>query len=664
MSSRPKSLILCVHSHQPVGNFDNVFEEGYQRSYKPFFEVVEKHPSVPLSCHFSGSLMDWIEAHHPEFIQMLKKMSDRGQLEFIGGGYYEPIYGLIPKKDLAGQIEMMADKLEAMFGHAPEGAWLTERVWDPDLVTPLKKAGVKYTILDDLHFERAGKTAPVTGYYKTYHGKDSVDLFASMKQLRYMMPFRKAEETLDFLHASPAAAKDVFVFADDCEKFGMWPGTYDWVYKERWLDQFLTLLEKDSMIEVYTFKEFRRRFPAQGTVKIPHASYSEMMEWSGGCFYNFMKKYPESGYMRDRMRGVSKTLESASAGKGSFEKLELARKALYKAQCNCSYWHGVFGGLYLHHLRSAVFENLIQADQRLKEASKKVSKKDTIDIREEKFESGVRWRIEQKEITSFFNPSYGAALEELDTLSKPVNLMCNLQRRKEPYHEVALNKLNKSLKTEKPFSIHDILGSKEANLDKFIFYDRNRRLSFIDHFFREPLTPEEFAQSSYTEIGDFVGTPYPLVPRGKKPVKEICFERKGSLTFHDKKYPVTVRKTVSPKGPASVRVHYAITNQSARELDGVFGIEFNFSIGETFAMKGLNEKDVREWVLNDSWRGIRIELHSKEAMNLIAAPVETISESESGLEKTYQELGVLLQRSLKLRPQETQEETFELMISC
>ena len=57
-------------------------------------------------------------------------------------------------------------------------------------------------------------------------------------------------------------------------------------------------------------------------------------------------------------------------------------------------------------------------------------------------------------------------------------------------------------------------------------------------------------------------------------------------------------------------------------------------------------------------------MHSKEAMNLIAAPVETVSESESGLEKTYQELGVLLQRSLKLNPQETQEETFELKIGC
>ena len=112
MSNKTKSLIFCVHSHQPIGNFDVVFEEAYEKCYKPFFEVVEKHPSLPVCCHFSGCLIDWLEAKKPEFIHLLKKMSDRGQLEFIGGGYYEPIFGLIPQKDLLGQLRMMNSKLQ------------------------------------------------------------------------------------------------------------------------------------------------------------------------------------------------------------------------------------------------------------------------------------------------------------------------------------------------------------------------------------------------------------------------------------------------------------------------------------------------------------------------------------------------------------------------
>ena len=35
-------LILALHNHQPVGNFDSVLEEAYTLSYKPFFDVLEK----------------------------------------------------------------------------------------------------------------------------------------------------------------------------------------------------------------------------------------------------------------------------------------------------------------------------------------------------------------------------------------------------------------------------------------------------------------------------------------------------------------------------------------------------------------------------------------------------------------------------------------------
>ena len=98
-------------------------------------------------------------------------------------------------------------------------------------------------------------------------------------------------------------------------------------------------------------------------------------------------------------------------------------------------------------------------------------------------------------------------------------------------------------------------------------------------------------------------------------------------------------------------------------MNCAFGIEFNFSIGETNAIKGLSEKNVREWIFSDSWRGIWIEIRSKEPMDLITAPVETVSESESGLEKTYQELGVLLQKSVSLRPDQTLEEVLEIKVS-
>ncbi len=662
MPSPVKSLVFCVHSHQPVGNFGWVFEDAYEKSYKPFFETLAKHPSIPVSCHFSGSLLDWLVRNKPDFIELLNKMLKRGQLEFLGGGYYEPIYGAIPKRDLAGQIEMMQGKLKNYFGVRPRGAWLTERVWDPDLVKPLKKAGVEYTILDDLHMEMAGIESPVTGYYFAKEGKDTLDLFASMKQLRYLMPFRKAEETIEFILSSKLGPEDALVFADDCEKFGMWPGTYQWVYEEKWLDKFLTHLEEESdKIKVYTFSQFKDRFKAKRAVRIPHASYSEMMEWSGGHFYNFFKKYPESEYMRDRMWHVSGLLEKARSKNGTSTDWSLAKEALYRAQCNCTYWHGVFGGLYLHHLRSAVFENLIQAEELLVKHGKKGAK--TSDgIRVEGLQSGERWQLRQKKLVSFFNPAYGAALEELDYLPRSVNLMSNLQRHKESYHEAVLKKVSTAAESQ-PLSIHQMLGSKEKDLEKFLHYDVARRLSFMDHFFKEEVTLEDFSKSTYKEAGNFIGKPYrpPAKKAGGRSV--LAFKRNGELRVGAKRQPLGLVKTIEPAGDAAIRVRYRITNPGAGELRFTFGVEFNFSIGENAAMKGLREKNVKEWVLNDSWRGLAIKLAVSKESVLLATPVETVSESESGLEKTYQELAVLLQRPYTLKPKETQEVVIELSVS-
>lgn len=666
----PKSLILCVHAHQPIGNFDNVFAEGFDRSYRPFFEVLEKHPAILVSAHFSGCLLDWIEKNRPEFILKLKKLHERRQLEFIGGAYYEPIYGLIPRNDLLGQISYMQERLKQLFGADVQGAWLTERVWDPDLVGTLKKASVQFTILDDLHFEMAGIDAPVTGLYQASQGKNSVDLFSTMKDLRYLMPFRKPEETLAFIHATPAKPSDVFVFADDCEKFGMWPGTFDWVYTQGWLDTLFQLLEKDETIRLYSFREYREQFKPKAVLKIPHASYSEMMEWSGGRFYNFLDRYPESRFMRDRMWEISERLAKLSAGNGNADKVAKAHQALYKAQCNCSYWHGVFGGLYLHHLRSAVFENLIQAEHWIDAASSghrtRGSQKTQgqPEFAERHLESGMRWQIKQKAINSLFNPKYGAAMEELDVLSKSVNILCNLQRHKEPYHDAVLKKHDpNSAEAAQPLSIHQMLGTKEKDLEKHLHYDLNRRLSFVDHFVAEPVSAEQFAQSSYVEAGDFVDGSYKGSVKKVKGVSQLCFQRKGVVRLNGKPYALEVKKTVSPKSASGLEVRYSIKNPGKQAVQFHFGVEFNFSIGENQARNGLNEKAVSEWSFHDSWWGFRIHLVSSSPVDLLASPVETVSESESGLERTYQELGILLQKPLSLRPGQTLEHHIELSVS-
>ncbi len=97
-------LIICIHNHQPVGNMDHILEEAFTRSYMPFFNVLKNFPAVKLNIHFTGYLFEWLKKHKPDYITLLKELHNRGQLEIVSGGMYEPILALIPEDDAEAQI--------------------------------------------------------------------------------------------------------------------------------------------------------------------------------------------------------------------------------------------------------------------------------------------------------------------------------------------------------------------------------------------------------------------------------------------------------------------------------------------------------------------------------------------------------------------------------
>ncbi len=163
---RKFELVFLIHAHQPVGNFEDVIERAYQSSYLPFVELLSQHPSIRLGLHYTGPLLEWIERAHPEYLQRLRALVASRQVEIIGGGFYEPILATIPPQDRHDQILRLADYVEKHFGARPRGAWLAERVWEPQLPSSLAPAGVEYTLVDDNHFLGAGfQIDQLYGYY-------------------------------------------------------------------------------------------------------------------------------------------------------------------------------------------------------------------------------------------------------------------------------------------------------------------------------------------------------------------------------------------------------------------------------------------------------------------------------------------------------------------
>src|SRR6266700_1371039 len=79
-------FILGVHNHQPIGNFDFVFEKAYEKSYLPFLEVMERHPAIHWNMHTTGILWEWLEKHRPQYLERVAEQVRQGRLELLPGG--------------------------------------------------------------------------------------------------------------------------------------------------------------------------------------------------------------------------------------------------------------------------------------------------------------------------------------------------------------------------------------------------------------------------------------------------------------------------------------------------------------------------------------------------------------------------------------------------
>jgi len=692
-------FVFAIHNHQPVGNFDFVAEEAYQKSYLPMIKVIEGHPKIKVVLHYTGILYHFFEKQHPEFIDKLKMLAAAGQVEFLSGGFYEPILSVLPDSDKSGQIRTLTEYINRTFSYDARGMWLAERVWEPHLAKIIAHAGIGHVVVDDFHFKMAGlHDDELDGYYLTEELNNLVYIFPGSERLRYLIPFHRPEDTIELLAGLRSSERSrLMVMADDGEKFGVWPETYRTVYEEGWLERLFILIEKNGdWLETTTFADYLMKEPPRGRIYLPTASYMEMGEWAlpiramreyenvvakvkntpdfgilkpfikGGIWRNFLMKYSESNHLHKRMMMVSKKVHEILNNYKERE-TEMNRVLLqmtdhlYQSQCNDAYWHGVFGGLYLPHLRSALFEQLIKAeylaDTILKGKDEKQDGKHSkwLEIETGDFDcdGSEEAMLNSENINLFIDPAEGGRITELDWKPRSFNIMNALTRRREGYHDKIVqsaSSMNTNSQGGGVKTIHERVMVKEEGLQHHLFYDWYIRGSLLDHFLGSRTGLTEFMRSEYDEIGDFVLGAYSAKFKKIPEHATAILEREGQVNTN----LIHLRKTVSlHSADSKVIVQYRIKNQSEEELVTRFGCEFNFTLlagnahdryydipGHVLEKRNLasfgETENIEEVRLVDEWLPLRIALKFSQPALLWRAPVETVSQSESGFERVFQ----------------------------
>ena len=708
-------LALVIHNHQPIGNFDGVFEQAYQDSYKPFLDMLAEFPSLAVTLHNSGSLLEWLAEHRPEYLDQIRELADRGQVEIIGGPFYEPILSSIPQRDRIGQIQQYSRYLEKLFGQPVRGMWVPERVWEQSFARDIVDAGIEYTVLDDSHFRSAGHTPEeLTSHFLTEDEGRLLQVFPVSEPLRYAIPFDDVHKSIEILREQfERTPNSVAVFGDDGEKFGTWPGTRESVYEEGWLRSFFQLLQDNSeWLKVATLAECVENLMPAGRTYLPDSSYREMNEWvlpaerqksllslrrdkekndpdwpelsnfvRGGCWRNFRNKYPEANEMYSRMLGISERLEKLSHADTEREyadRLSEARTALYRGQCNCSYWHGAFGGLYLPHLRNAVYTQFIEADTILEQVDRAMNATGTstatgtatsgtstsgmstdkwVEVESGDFNLDARpeVRLTGDRLAAFLSPAQGGHLYELDIRAIRHNLLATLNRRPEIYHEAIRQAADPDGNGEdlNAASIQKEILCKQPNLDQKLVYDDWPRKALVDHFLQPGLSLEEF-QAGQGHVSDFHNGVYQSLLKRSRERVEACFARRGRIASS----LVQVTKSVvleSAKG-AALQIRYDLEDLPVG-MPIHFAIEFNFAglpggahdryyYDHTGQQQGrldetLTQPHCERIGLVDEWLGVDVSLDFPMPCSCWAFPIETVSQSEAGFEPVHQSCCVI-----------------------
>lgn len=686
---KPLHFIFALHSHQPVGNFEFVFEEAYQKAYLPFLEVLQGSPDIHITLHISGPLWDWFDEKHPEFYEHIKKFVENKQIELMGGAFYEPLICAIPEEDAYNQIIYMQNFFNERFGIKPRGMWITERVWEPYFPKILSNAGIEYTAIDDAHFLSAGlNREELFGYYLTEHEGFVVKVFPIIEKLRYTIPFRPISETVNFLKEKANQYSNACaVFHDDGEKFGIWPGTYHSVYEEKWLFNFFKSLENEKdWLKSVSYSEYIDNHPPLGRVYLPCASYHEMMEWvlptqsqreymkikkelqnnpelwekasryfRGGFWRGFLSKYEEANNMQKRMLKTSRRLNRLITTDKENDLLKKAQRKLFQGQCNCAYWHGIFGGLYLNHLRTAVYNNIIESGKIMDEHEQSPPDFYSCQVEDFNCDGEPEVILDTQKATFFFSPSNGGTMFELDYKPKSFNCMNTLSRREEAYHENLFSEdISHTSEEEGHKSIHELVKVKEKGLENLLVYDSYIKSSMREHFLPLNISVEALKNNDYKEWWSLCNSIYKF----QQDNECLQFEGYGTVNIDDLKWDVKLLKIFSlnsgkDENEISFTVKYNIQNNSLEGFEGYFASEWCFNLltgsdddrflysrDRALSIRKLgdlgDEVGLSHISIRDEWQGLEIEFIFSEKSRVFNLPIYTVSQSENGQEKVYQ----------------------------
>lgn len=550
-------LILGAQNSQALGLTNDDRNLLYENSYKPFLKLLYNHPDIRFTLYYSGLLLEWLDKHHSEYLDVLTEMVKRKQVELLGGAFFEPMLPMIPKTDRIGQIERLTTHLRKSFGRRPRGAWIPESVWDQRIAANLRAGGIEYVFLDAEVFgfrEDGRDNRPVL----TEDEGKTLTVFPTADSLIREMFDDSPEAVLNRLRKIADAGRSgsgvgpVVSLMVDGSSLAFSPEEAEKTVA--WYDAFLDLVtgNTDWLHVQIPGRIMRTHAPHQrvyaATTEIDHlmrwaesanGSKSISGSFAGRSFRSVMEAYPESARLYAKMQHTHVLVNQVRGDK--YRKMT-AREELWRGQSHFAYWHNRFGGIYRSQLRKATYAALIEAEKTTRERGIFIPAVSRVDV---DLDGNEEILYQGNEINAYVHRS-GGRVFELDYVPRNWNYLDTFQRRPETFHDETTAAAG---------------------------YDTWPRQAFVDHLLQPGQSVEDFARGSRAQFCDCTELVYEFESIDKDHNEVVLI---GTCEDGSSLAQIVIHKTYRFI-KSRIDVEYTLTNTGMADVEAEFAVETNLS---------------------------------------------------------------------------------------
>jgi len=160
-----KPTISFVLQLSPATAYKNL--EAVARNLLDGLDVLLSSGLVKCSVYMDGPTIKMLDrVARPLMFGKIKAGIREGLLEFLGGGYYDPMFPLFPEETQSMQLDRHRDILKKYFGTEPQGYFNSSFVWEMGMTAVLEKSGFDYALVSEAAVQATlGRSTPASGWF-------------------------------------------------------------------------------------------------------------------------------------------------------------------------------------------------------------------------------------------------------------------------------------------------------------------------------------------------------------------------------------------------------------------------------------------------------------------------------------------------------------------